>query len=183
MTETTSIPLCFCGCGKQTKQARNGCFNKFVLGHNVKTNQTSINGHSGQFKPGNTMGKGRPNGSKNTATIAAENLISGESVALSRKLVELALDGNVACLKTAMERLIPVCKSKPIILPNMPRIDSIADASELTAFIINAVADGIISPVDGEILSRSAERHIKALEVKDIELRLTELENRLSSKH
>jgi hypothetical protein len=122
MTEPTSIPICACGCGQQTKQARNGRINKFLLGHNVKANQTSINGHSGQFKPGNPMGKGRPVGSKNNVTIAAESLIQDEGQALSRKLVELALDGNVACLKTAIERLIPVCKTRPITLPDMPRI-------------------------------------------------------------
>jgi hypothetical protein len=182
MTETTSIPLCFCGCGKQTKQARNGRFNKFVLGHNVKTNQTSINGHSGQFKPGNTMGKGRPNGSKNSATIAAENLIQGEGEALSRKLIDLALDGNVSCLKTAIERLVPPCKSRSVNLPDMPMIESIADAAKLTSYVLTVVAEGKISPVEGEIISRSAERHLKALEVRDLELRLANLEQRLLDK-
>jgi len=186
MNQATSIHLCACGCGQKTNKARNGRFNKFCIGHNQKhskSNSTSINAHSGQFQPGNTHGKGRPTGSKNNITIAAENLIQGEGESLTRKLIELALDGNIPCLRTAMERLVPVCKTRPIALPDMPRITSIANASELTAFIINAVADGIISPVDGEILSRSAERHIKALEVKDIEHRLTQLETTLLTKH
>lgn len=174
--------LCGCGCGQLTKQARNGRFNKFVLGHNVKSNHTSNNGHNGQFKQGNTYGQGRPAGSKNNVTIAAENLIQGEGEALSRKLVELALDGNVACLKTAIERLIPVCKTRPIALPDMPRVTSIADASTLTGYVLNVVAEGKITPLEGEVLSRSCERHLKALEVRDIEQRLADLEKRLLEK-
>lgn len=176
------IPSCKCGCGQPTKKARNKIFNQFCLGHNPKhsqTRKTSKNGHSGQFQPGNTHGKGRPVGSKNNVTVAAENLIQGESEALSRKLIDLALGGNVACLKTAIERIIPVCKSKAICLPDLPRIETIAEASQLTAFIIDAVVTGRLSPVEGEILSRSCERHIKALEVRDLEQRLAELEKRL----
>jgi len=176
---------CHCGCGQTTQISRRGTFNKYCLGHNPKypkAGQTTKNGHAGQFKSGNTYGKGRPVGSKNSVTVAAENLIQGESEALSRKLIELALAGNVACLKTAIERIVPVCKSKPIILPDMPRIESIADASKLTGYVIDSVADGKISPVEGEILSRSCERHLKALEVRDLEQRLVELEKRLMEK-
>jgi len=178
-------PLCGCGCGKPVKKRRGGAFNAFLVGHNTKhsnATSSSANVHFSRFKPGNKFGKGRPVGSKNGVTLAAENLIQGEGEALSRKLIELALDGNVACLKTAIERLVPVCKSKPISLPDMPRIDSIANASKLTGYVLNAVAEGKVSPVEGDIISRSCERHIKALEVRDIEQRLIELESRMAER-
>lgn len=184
-TESQQTHFCACGCGLKTQKARNGKYNKFILGHNAKqgkTNPTSNNGHSGQFQAGNTYGQGRPVGSKNSVTVAAENIIQGEGEALSRKLIELALAGNVACLKTAIERIVPVCKSKPIMLPDMPRIENVSDASELTAYIIDAIADGTVSPVEGEIISRSCERHIKALEVRDLEHRLSALEDKLLEK-
>ena len=176
--------ICGCGCGKETKRARNGKFNRFLVGHNAKhgnANSSTKNHHSGLFKPGNKYGKGRPEGSRNSVTLAAENLIAGEGEALTRKLIELALDGNVACLKTAIERLVPVRKSQPIDLVDMPRVDTIADASKLTAYVLEAMAQGKISPVEGDIISRSCERHLKALEVKDIEQRLSELEKQLIS--
>ena len=183
MNQTLSAPLCACGCGNSVKKQRNGAYNQFVVGHNTKhakQDKPSKNANVGQFQQGNTLGKGRPVGSRNSVTLAAENLIQGEGEALSRKLIELALAGNVACLKTAIERLVPVCKSKPVSLPDMPRITSIADASSLTAFVLDAVAEGKVSPVEGEILSRSCERHLKALEVRDLEQRLAELEKRLT---
>lgn len=183
--DAINIPLCSCGCGKQTKQKRNGSYNKYCIGHNVKnsqSNQTSYNAHSGQFQPGNTYDKGRPAGSRNNVTLAAEALIQGQGEALSRKLIELALDGNVAALKTAIERIVPAVKSRSISLPDMPKIESIADASKLTSYVLNVVADGKITPAEGEILSRSCERHIKALEVRDLEQRLETLEKRLLEK-
>lgn len=175
-------PLCKCGCGRSVRKRRNGTWNQYCVGHNPKqgkSGQTSNSGHSGQFKPGNNFGKGRPMGSRNAVTVAAENLIAGEGEALSRKLVELALDGNVACLKVAIERLVPPVKSKPIHLPDLPKVESIAEASTLTAFILNSVAAGTITPIEAEILSRTAERHLKALEVRDIEKRLAELESKV----
>ncbi len=185
MDSGIEIPCCGCGCGQPTKKSRRGTYNSYRQGHNSKNmsaSQTSKNQHPRQFQPGNKLGKGRPVGSRNAVTIATENLIQGEGEALTRKLIELALAGNVACLKTAIERIVPVCKSKPVNLPDMPRIQSIADASALTGFVIDAVADGRVSPVEGEILSRSCERHLKALEVRDLEQRIVELEQQMSEK-
>lgn len=176
--------FCACGCGQETERNRRGKPNRYVLGHNAKhvaANPTTNNGSKGQFQPGNTHGRGRPVGSRNNVTVAAENLIQGESEALSRKLIELALAGNVACLKTAIERIVPVCKSRPVTLPDMPKIESVADASELTAYVIDAIAEGKVSPVEGEIISRACERHLKALEVRDLEARLSALEGKLAS--
>lgn len=178
-------PLCSCGCGNSVKKRRNGAYNAFVVGHNpkhAKQASASNNTSSWRFQPGNRFGQGRPVGSRNGVTIAAESLIQGEAEALSRKLIELALAGNVACLKAAIERLVPVRKSSPVNLPDMPKIDSIADASKLTSFIIEAVAEGKVTPVEGEILSRSCERHLKALEVRDLEQRLANLEKKLMDK-
>ena len=177
--------LCACGCGNLTEKNRRGKYNTYLRGHNPKhskSGQATNNGSKGQFQPGNTYGQGRPIGSRNNVTVAAENLIQGESEALSRKLIELALAGNVACLKTAIERIVPVCKSRPISLPDMPKVDSVADASELTSYVIEAIAEGKVSPVEGEIISRACECHLKALEVRDLEARLAALEGKLMDK-
>lgn len=176
---------CKCGCGGTVRKARGGAYNAFIVGHNpkhTKANQPSNSGHSGQFRPGNKFGTGRKEGSRNHVTIAAQNLLQGESEALSRKLVELALDGNIACLKTAIERIIPAVKSRSVVLPDMPKIETIADASKLTAYVLDVVSEGKITPVEGEILSRSAERHMKALEINEIEKRLADLEKRMLEK-
>jgi hypothetical protein len=56
------------------------------------------------FENGNP---GRPRGSRNKATVAAESLLEGEAERLTRKAVERALEGDVAALKLCMDRLLP----------------------------------------------------------------------------
>ena len=176
-------PLCECGCGKPVKQARNGTYNKFIVGHNPKrtSNAKPANtGNTGQYKAGQSGNpKGRPQGSRNKASIAVENLFLNEAEQLSRQCIELALSGNLPALKLCIERICPVRKSTPVKLPDLPKVNSVADASDLTGFILDAVASGRLSPVDGEIISRSADRHLKALQVSDLEHRLAELETKL----
>lgn len=177
MKKSIEPPFCACGCGGSTKKGRNGKYNKFILGHNSKGKSTSNNG---KFQPGNICGKGRPCGSRNKVTMASMNLLENEEQTLTRQAIDSAMSGNTQMLKFCLERILPVRKSLPVHLPNMPKVSSVADASKLTGFILDAVATGELAPVDGEIISRNAERHLRALQVGDLEQRLTDLEEKLS---
>jgi len=114
-------------------------------------------------------------------TIAAENILESEAGTIARKAVDMALNGNTAMVKLIMERVMPVKRSAPIKLPDMPSVNSVADAAKLTHFVLDAVATGKLSPVDAEVVSRSCERHLRALQVSDLEQRLSDLEERLKS--
>ncbi len=59
------------------------------------------------FKTGNP---GRPPGSKNKVTRALEQLAEGQAEQLTQKLLELALAGDVTCLRIALDRIWPVRK-------------------------------------------------------------------------
>src|SRR5262249_39105368 len=50
---------------------------------------------------------GRPPGSRNEATLAAEILLEGEAEALTRQAIELALEGDRTALKLCLERILP----------------------------------------------------------------------------
>jgi hypothetical protein len=66
------------------------------------------------FGPGQSGNPaGRPKGARNRATLAAEALLDGEAQALTRKAVEMALDGNPVALKLCLERLLPPRKDRP----------------------------------------------------------------------
>src|SRR5215468_10582921 len=50
---------------------------------------------------------GRQTGSRNKATLAAAALLAGESEALTRKAVELALAGEPTAMRLCLERILP----------------------------------------------------------------------------
>src|ERR1043166_3904236 len=57
---------------------------------------------------------GRPPGSRNRATVAAEALLEGEAQALTRKAIELALEGDTTALRLCLERIVPQRKSRTV---------------------------------------------------------------------
>ena len=171
----SKLPFCQCGCGKRvTKEG-----NKFLLGHNVKR-FPSKNNKSHRFQPGNTYGKGRPCGSKNKVTIAAENIFENEAGTIAKKAVDMALNGHSQMIKLILERIVPIKKSSPVKLKGMPSVDSVESAGEAAEFILQSIASGNISPLDGEILSRVLDKRLHALQITEIERELKELKERLS---
>jgi hypothetical protein len=182
--DNIKAPACACGCGKPTKKNRRGKFNKFLLGHNPKhqghSKPAKTGRNSGQFASGISGNPGgRKQGSRNKVTITAANILESQAAAISETAVGMALDGDRSMIKMVLERVVPVKKSVPIRLPDMPKVNSVADASKLTGFVLTSIAEGELSPVDGEVISRSCQRHLQALQVSDLEQRLVELENQL----
>lgn len=169
-------PNCACGCGQSTQKGSSGQWNKFLKGHNARIQSSSNNG---AFKQGNKHGRGRPAGSKNKVTIAAENIFVEESGAIASIAAKMAREGNPAMIRLVMERVVPMKKSSPIKLKGLPIAKKASDVPKMTSFIIDAIATGKISPIDGDALSRAVEKHIDALKVNDLEVRLAVLEERL----
>ena len=50
---------------------------------------------------------GRPKSARNKSTLAAEALLDGEAGALTRKAIELALNGDLGAIRLCLERIIP----------------------------------------------------------------------------
>lgn len=177
-SENSKAPTCQCGCNQPTKKNRSGHYNSFILGHNSKLPDNAGEGtrwRSGQS--GNPQGC--KTGSRHRVTKCAENIFEEQSSAISERAVAMALDGHAGMIKMILERLVPVKKSVPIRLPDLPKVNSVSDVSKLTGYILQAVADGRLSPVDGETVSRAAQRHGQALQVGELEVRLAELEKSL----
>jgi hypothetical protein len=131
-----------------------------------------------RFKSGKSGNpKGRPQGSRNTATILAQNLLDGQAEALVQKVIDRALEGDMTALKLCIDRLVP-CRKDSSINFEFPRIDKFEDLHKLIAAIINAVAGGQLTPTEGELISKPVERFIKIYETAYLEKRLEELERR-----
>ncbi|MGI9071764.1 MAG: hypothetical protein ACR2JB_10740 [Bryobacteraceae bacterium] len=63
-----------------------------------------------KFERGNKHGRGRPEGSRNRATILLQQMLAGEAEAITGKAIAMAENGDGLALKLCMERLIPPVK-------------------------------------------------------------------------
>jgi uncharacterized protein DUF5681 len=104
---------------------------------------------------------GRPKGARNAATIAAQILLEGESEALTRKAVELALAGDRSALRLCMERILPPAKELPVQF-DMPSLRETQDAPKALSAIITAVSTGELRAVDAAIMGRLVELFMQA---------------------
>jgi Family of unknown function (DUF5681) len=57
---------------------------------------------------------GMQKGSRHKTTVLVERMYSGDAQAVTKKVIDMALAGDVACLRIASERLLPPMKSRPL---------------------------------------------------------------------
>lgn len=129
-----------------------------------------------RFKPGQSGNpKGRPPGARNRATMAAQELLDGEVEGLTRKVIQMALDGDAVALRLCLERIVPPRRDRPVEF-RLPPMRSAEDAVQATAALIEAVANGDLTPMEATDLGKLVESYTKALELSDIARRLDRLE-------
>ena len=137
---------------------------------------TNKDTHFQKGKSGNP--KGRPQGSRNASTMAAEKLLEGEAEKIARKCVNMALAGDTTALRLCVSRLIPIKRERTISL-DLPPLEGSQDALKAVASVLEAVGSGAITPSEGQALASLLETHRRAIEVEVLERRLDLLENQL----
>jgi len=95
---------------------------------------------------------------------------------ITQTLINAALGGDLAAIRLVMERLVPPCKEKALPQLHLPTVTDAQSLPKLTAAILEAVADGRITPGEGQALSTLANTHAKNLELAELEQRIAALE-------
>ena len=130
------------------------------------------------FQPGVSGNPGgRPKGSRNKATRALEALLEGEAEALTRKAIELGKAGDMQALRLCLDRLIPPRREAPVAFEHS-KIETAADAVKAMAAIVAAVANGELTPSEGQAISALVQNFSKVIETADLEGRLAKLEQK-----
>jgi hypothetical protein len=128
------------------------------------------------FQPGQSGNPdGRPRGSRNAATLAIEELLDGEAEGLTRKAIDLALGGDIQALRMCLERICPPRKDRPVLF-DLPKMTTSKGASRVMAGILEAVADGDITPDEASRVASIVDVYRKTLETSELEARLSALE-------
>jgi hypothetical protein len=118
---------------------------------------------------------GRPPGSRNRATLAAEVLLEGEAEALTRRAIDLALEGDTTALRLCLERIVPQRRSRPVAF-DLPPIDRVEDLAGAIRSVLQEVARGRLLLDEGATLVGMMESTRRAVETVDLEKRLRLLE-------
>jgi hypothetical protein len=124
------------------------------------------------FQPGNP---GRPLGSKNRTTRLLEELMAGEAEKVTRKFIELALAGNVKCLVSCLDRLLPRRTGRPVDFM-LPAVNNVHDVVPAMAAITTGVNDGSLTAEEAGQLVHVLEGYTKILETHDFASRLDAIE-------
>ena len=128
------------------------------------------------WKPGQSGNpKGRPEGSRNRATLAAQALIDGQAEALVKTAVGLALGGDGPMLKVILERLVPARKDAPIKV-TLPPMEKASDIPQAMSSILASVAAGELTPTEAQAVAGLVELQRRALETSELEQRIAALE-------
>jgi hypothetical protein len=128
------------------------------------------------FEKGNRANpNGRPLGSRNKASVAADALLDGEAEELTRKCIELAKGGDTTALRLCMERIAPVRKGRPITL-SLPAVKTATDVLEAIGATVAAMSEGAITPDEASVIAGVLEAKRKAIETLELEKRLAAVE-------
>lgn len=129
--------------------------------------------HRGRpFEPGNP---GRPRGARNRITRLVENLIEADAEEITRAAIRRALDGDGAILRALLDRLAPPRRDRTIEI-DLPSLVNASDATAITATLVDAVADGAVSPSEAKAIGEVVDVHLKAVELHEIAERVRRLE-------
>jgi hypothetical protein len=133
----------------------------------------------GTFAKGNRLG-GRTPGSRHKVTLAVEALLEGEHTKLTRKAVEMALQGDTVALRLCLERLAPARKDSPVRL-ELPPVRTAKDAVAASTALLESVAAGEVTPDEAGRVMTLLTAHKALIETCDLEARLTELEAKMEN--
>lgn len=136
----------------------------------------NINGRQsdGTFAPGNKLG-GRKPGSRHKTTVAIEALLEGQHEALTQAAISKALEGDTTALRLCLDRIAPPRKDSPISF-DLPPISSAADAVAASSTLLDAVAQGHVTPDEAARVMALLTAHKALVEAGDHEARLAALE-------
>ena len=124
--------------------------------------------------------RGRPRGSRHKVTLAVESLLDGEAEALTRKAIELALEGDLIALRLCLERLCTPVKQRPIRI-ELPTVESASEAVGAMTAVLESVSHGDITPGEAQALAGVIDQFRRVLETVELEQRVAALEETRAS--
>lgn len=129
------------------------------------------------FKKGESGNpKGRPRGARNKATVAAYELLKGETEAITRKAIEAAKDGDMVAIRLCLDRILPAMKNAPMPSIQMPELKTASDIPIYFEAINGLLANGEVSESELSVLLNLVDKFGRSVDVAQLEQRIEALE-------
>jgi Family of unknown function (DUF5681) len=120
---------------------------------------------------------GKPKGARNRVTLACDALLEGEADAITRKAIEMAKAGDGPALRLCMDRIAPPRRDRHVPFA-LQKLEKAEDALRAAAAIVQAVAEGELTPGEATELSKLVENFTRVLEATDFQRRLAASETK-----
>lgn len=133
------------------------------------------------FAPGNKMGRGRPKGSRNKATLAVQELLDGEAENLARKAIERALEGDLVALRLCLERILPPARDQPIRF-TFTAPESAEQIPAAIGRVIKAASNEKLTLSQAQTIVSLLDRQRQAFETSELAQRIDEIERLLEER-
>ncbi|MCU1336118.1 MAG: hypothetical protein JWO19_1699 [Bryobacterales bacterium] len=131
------------------------------------------------FAPGNTLGRGRPKGSRNKPKSPGQDLLDEYALHLIRKCIALAMQGDRNAMRICMERISPA-RSDACIRMSLPPIQTARDLDKAAEKVTQAIRRGNITPAEGGKVMNILESRSRIIEKVEFENRLEKLEKHMA---
>jgi hypothetical protein len=89
----------------------------------------------------------------------------------------MALEGDPVALRLCLERVLPVRRDRPVNLRFRTEIVTAGDAARAMSEILASVAQGELTPTEGQAVAGLIGGFVRTLEITQLEARIAALEN------
>jgi hypothetical protein len=104
-----------------------------------------------------------------------------EAEGVVRAVIEKAKGGDMTAARIVVDRIAPMRKGRPINL-TLPNIESADDVAAAMAAIVNAMAEGNITPEEATAAASVLEVRRRAIETMEFDQRIRALEQKETRK-
>lgn len=135
----------------------------------------------GRFAPGNPGGPGRRPGYREQLRRAADEAVTPEHIAaLMRRALRAGLEGNLSAAKFVIERVCGKAADAPgetgLVPIQLPELRTAADCDAALSMLTKEICAGTCDTVAVRLLIDTVQARLKAIEARDLEVRIAELE-------